>query len=381
MGKDKSKKRHRSDSSDDSSSSSSDSSDNEREDARHSKKEKKKHKKSQERNKGKDKDRSKKRSSKSKDGDKDELVRQARAFLEQQLAASGGGAAAGGGHPTSAGASAPAPSCGLGAPAGSGPLPPVQVREVKEQIGEEDYFRRHAEFSTFLAEERRTQFNELSSDRSRELFSEFVQIWNEGRLAPRYYAGLVAAPKRRTEYRWNFRGGAAAAAAAAAAGKGAGPGPSGGPAAAAAATGMAAFMEDQRAQQLGARQETRRQDRVRARDLLEEVAPRETGRDKVVAERAARRELARSRDDDGPGGFIPGGGRGGEDALMGGGDSFEAAKAREARRAEASRQRGVVRAEEVSHRAAAYAAKEEEKLAGLRALLAKGPITIAKRTT
>ncbi len=64
--------------------------------------------------------------------------------------------------------------------------------------------------------------------------------------------------------------------------------------------------------------------------------PRDTMRRHVlvpcgqVAERAARRELARSaRDDDGGlGGFIPGGGRGGEDDLLGGGDSFEAAKAR-----------------------------------------------------
>ncbi|EFJ43657.1 hypothetical protein VOLCADRAFT_96232 [Volvox carteri f. nagariensis] len=377
MGKDKSKKRRRSeDSGSDDSSSNDSSSDSEREDVRHDKKETKKHKKSKDREKDpkRDKDSKSKRNSKSKskekskDKDKDELVRQARAFLEQQLSAPGGSAGP---------ASGPTPlACGVGAPAGSGPLPPVQVRGVVQHIGDEDYFRRHAEFSAFLAEERRTQFNELSSERSRELFSEFVQIWNEGRLAPRYYAGLVAAPKRRTEYRWNFAGaggGAAARGSAAAGGLGRGGGDGG------AATGMAAFMEDQRAQQAGARHESRRHDRAKARELLEEVAPRETGRDKVLAERAARRELARSRDDDGPGGFIPGAGRGGEDELMGGGDSFEAAKAREARRAESARQRGLARVEEVSQRAAAFAAKEEEKLAGLRALLAKGPITIAKR--
>ncbi|GLI71714.1 hypothetical protein VaNZ11_017012 [Volvox africanus] len=359
MGRDKSKKRYRSDSSNSDSGSTS-CSDSEREDARHHKKEKKKHTKSKDKSK-----RSSKIKSKEKVKDKDELVRQARAFLEQQLALGGAGAAA-----------SSAPACGAGAPLGSGPLPPVQVREVPEQISDVDYFRRHAEFSTFLGEERRTQFNDLSSERSRELFSEFVKIWNEGRLAPRYYAGIVTAPKRRTEYRWNFTGvGTAARAQGQRQGRGPGPGASG------AVTGIAAFMEDQRMQQAGARQESRRQDRARARELLEEVAPRETGRDKMVAERAARRELDRSRDDDGPGGFIPGGGRGGEDDLMGGGDSFEAAKAREARRAEAARQRGLARADEVSQRAAAYAAKEDEKLAGLRALLAKGPITIAKRST
>ncbi|KXZ46373.1 hypothetical protein GPECTOR_44g5 [Gonium pectorale] len=332
--------------------------DSEREERR-DKKRSKKHKK----DKGK-KDKKDKKSKSGKDGD---LVKQARAFLEQHLAAGGGAAGGAGGGGKGAGSGSGPPSSapfGGSDTAGAGPLPPVQVPEVKERIGEEDYFQRNAEFSAFLAEERRTQFNDLSSDRARELFSEFVRIWNEGRLAPRYYAGLVAAPKRRTEYRWNFgaRG---------AAGGAGGAGPS---------TGMAAFMEDQRAQQVGVRQDARRQDRVRARELLEEVAPRETGRDKQIAERAARRDLARSRDDDGPGGFIPGGGRGGEDDLLGGGDSFEAAKAREARRTEVARQRGVVRQEEVAQRAAAYAAKEDEKLAGLRALLAKGPITIAKRT-
>ncbi|GIL58260.1 hypothetical protein Vafri_13350 [Volvox africanus] len=225
-----------------------------------------------------------------------------------------------------------------------------------------------------------TRTAELSSERSRELFSEFVKIWNEGRLAPRYYAGIVTAPKRRTEYRWKFTG-AGTAVKAQGQGQGQGQDRGRGSGASGAVTGIAAFMEDKRMQQAGALQESRRQDRARARELLEEVAPRETGRDKMVAERAARRELARGRDDDGPGGFIPGGGRGGEDDLMGGGDSFEAAKAREARRAEAARQRGLARADEISQRAAAYAAKEDEKLAGLRALLAKGPITIAKRST
>ncbi|GFR46994.1 hypothetical protein Agub_g8648, partial [Astrephomene gubernaculifera] len=191
MGKDKSKRRRRSDSS----SSSDYSSDSDREEARREKKSKKKHKKSKDKDKSGSKSRSKDES----------LVQQARAFLEQHLATGGGGAAvAGGGGGSGGGPPSSAPFHGAGAPAGAGPLPPVQVSEVKEPLSEEDYFRRHAEFAAFLQQERRTAFNELSSDRSRELFSEFVRIWNEGRLPPRYYAGLVAAPTRRTEYRWNF---------------------------------------------------------------------------------------------------------------------------------------------------------------------------------
>ncbi|KAG2437588.1 hypothetical protein HYH02_011228 [Chlamydomonas schloesseri] len=353
MGKsDKDKKRRRSSDSDSDESYTSSSSESDRDEEKRRDKKRKKHKKDKDRKeKSKDKD---KKSSKSKS--KDDLVKQARAFLEQQLGGAGAGAGAGAGG--SGGPSAPSAS------AGAGPLPPVQVSEVKEPITTDDYFRRHAEFAAFLAEERRTQFNELSSERSHELFEEFVRIWNEGRLPARYYAGMVAAPSRRTEYRWNLKGSAA--------GAGGGGRPGGG------AMGMAAFMEDQRAMKQDARLDGRRKDRALAKELLEDIAPKETGRDKLVAERAARRQLAR-QDDDGPGGYLPGGGRG-EDSLMGGDDSFAAAKAREAKRQELARQRGLAKMEDVAQRTAAFQAKEDEKLAGLRALLAKGPITIAKRT-
>lgn len=58
---------------------------------------------------------------------------------------------------------------------------------------------------------------------------------------------------------------------------------------------------------------------------------------------------------------------------------YSVSLSREARRLESQRNRTLARADDVAQRAAAYAAKEEDKLAGLRALLAKGPITIAKR--
>lgn len=52
---------------------------------------------------------------------------------------------------------------------------------------------------------------------------------------------------------------------------------------------------------------------------------------------------------------------------------------REAKRAAAAQLRVAARTESVAVRAAAYQAREEDKLAGLRALLTQGPITIAKR--
>ena len=46
---------------------------------------------------------------------------------------------------------------------------------------------------------------ELSGDEARKLYAEdFVSDWNSGRLATKYYAGLVQAPARRTAHQWGF---------------------------------------------------------------------------------------------------------------------------------------------------------------------------------
>ncbi len=65
--------------------------------------------------------------------------------------------------------------------------------------------------------------------------------------------------------------------------------------------------------------------------------------------------------------------------MMGGDDSFAAAKAREAKQGEWQRNKQLVRREDLSHRVAAAQAKEDEKMAAFRALANQGPITIAKR--
>jgi hypothetical protein len=60
-----------------------------------------------------------------------------------------------------------------------------------------------------------------------------VLAWNNGRLPMRFYAGLAAAPLKRTSHNWGFKGKASGSATAAAAGT---------------KTGMAAYLADEKEQ-------------------------------------------------------------------------------------------------------------------------------------
>lgn len=106
--------------------------------------------------------------------------------------------------------------------------------QVKEPLSDDDYYARNPEFSTWLLEECRIHFSDLPSDKAHELFSGFVQVWNAGRLPAKYYAGVVAAPIKRTTHTWAFKGGAAGAVGRTAGNK-----------------GMAAFMADQKDRLVG----------------------------------------------------------------------------------------------------------------------------------
>lgn len=86
------------------------------------------------------------------------------------------------------------------------------------------------------------------------------------------------------------------------------------------------------------------------------------------------REEAKARDASPDAVRLPGGGD-----PYGDDDSFAAAKAREARAAQQRSHRNLARAEQVSVAVAQAQQKEDEKMAGFRALLAQGPITIQKR--
>ena len=73
-------------------------------------------------------------------------------------------------------------------------------------ITDEDYFAKNAEFTTWLKEQRRLFFNDLSADETRKLFSEFVAAWNGRRLPAKYYAGVAGTALRRSNHQWGFKG-------------------------------------------------------------------------------------------------------------------------------------------------------------------------------
>ncbi|PIA16955.1 hypothetical protein COEREDRAFT_24719, partial [Coemansia reversa NRRL 1564] len=54
-------------------------------------------------------------------------------------------------------------------------------------ITQEDYFRLNAPFRLWLLKEKDKYFDEMSSDKARRYFASFVRVWNDGRLRSRYY--------------------------------------------------------------------------------------------------------------------------------------------------------------------------------------------------
>ncbi|KAL4420354.1 hypothetical protein ABPG77_006161 [Micractinium sp. CCAP 211/92] len=296
--------------------------------------EKKDHKKGKKDKKEKHKKQTKKHS-KDKDREKERLLKEAKRFLKQKL--KDGDPAAGGRqqaqHPPE--------------PPYDGPIQP---------ISKDDYFTKNAEFAAWLKDTKGVFFSEQSTEQNRAAFDEFVAAWNARRLPARLYKGEARAA--RTSHAWGIKGGGRALAAS-------------------GAVGMAAALDEElnlkeqaRAAALAERQKQQRE----AKEWLDEAVPRLTGKDKQLEEKRARRELAKagreSPDLVGPRGM---------DVMGGGEDDFAAAKAREAARQDRRGRFQAARSAEVQQRLAAAAAAEDDKMAAFRALLAKGPIQIAKR--
>ncbi|KAL1559888.1 style cell-cycle inhibitor 1-B isoform X1 [Salvia divinorum] len=78
-------------------------------------------------------------------------------------------------------------------------LPKLNVQELTD----DDYFSKNNEFSTWLKEEKKKFFADLSSEAARSLFKEFVAEWNCQELEPQYYDGIATAP--RTSHKWNIK--------------------------------------------------------------------------------------------------------------------------------------------------------------------------------
>ncbi|XP_039002291.1 style cell-cycle inhibitor 1-A-like [Hibiscus syriacus] len=72
-----------------------------------------------------------------------------------------------------------------------------------QEISSDDYFSKNNEFATWLKEEKRVFFSDLSSESAREFFADFVKDWNNQKLESEFYEGIASGP--RTAHNWKIR--------------------------------------------------------------------------------------------------------------------------------------------------------------------------------
>eukprot|EP00771_Trimastix_marina_P001696 gnl/Trimastix_PCT/2787.p1 GENE.gnl/Trimastix_PCT/2787~~gnl/Trimastix_PCT/2787.p1 ORF type:complete len:310 (-),score=43.92 gnl/Trimastix_PCT/2787:39-968(-) len=80
--------------------------------------------------------------------------------------------------------------------------------KLSSQISSSDYFTKNAEFRLWLLERKKIYFEDLSSDQSHKLFKKFVKRWNNGELSDRYMNVSTHSDVdrlARTKHRWNFK--------------------------------------------------------------------------------------------------------------------------------------------------------------------------------
>ncbi|KAJ2037329.1 hypothetical protein H4S04_001770 [Coemansia sp. S16] len=139
-----------------------------------------------------------------------------------------------------------------------------------EQISVDDYFRLNAPFRLWLRKEKHLYFDELTSDDARRRFASFVRAWNAGRLRSRYYAQdheLTHLSKDvLTRHNWNFAKDSSE------------------PPKKKESDRVVGDEQDDRERRRRRKRE-HRDAREREQLMLDEVAPRETGRDAKLAKR------------------------------------------------------------------------------------------------
>ncbi|KAI8578471.1 hypothetical protein K450DRAFT_246986 [Umbelopsis ramanniana AG] len=82
-----------------------------------------------------------------------------------------------------------------------------KARSMIKEISKDDYFIKAAEFRVWLNEKKHKYFNELSSEDARYYFGKFVKAWNNFELDQKYYEGITSAQlssQDTTRYKWGF---------------------------------------------------------------------------------------------------------------------------------------------------------------------------------
>ncbi|KAI9203112.1 uncharacterized protein BJ171DRAFT_153361 [Polychytrium aggregatum] len=84
----------------------------------------------------------------------------------------------------------------------------VQLKFGAQKISKDDFFKKSLEFRLWLKEAKKKFLNDLSSDDARYYFDKFVKRWNRGELIDKYYQGISAADVEYSEitnYKWKFK--------------------------------------------------------------------------------------------------------------------------------------------------------------------------------
>lgn len=236
-----------------------------------------------------------------------------------------------------------------------------QARAMVPKISEDDYFARATEFAVWLLDKKGIHAGDLSSKESRRYFAKFVEKWNDFRLSSKYYKGIApsAAPHVRTTHSWNFKNVSAGDIERArseveqttegqsgfgnsAAGPSAGPRRVMGPTMPIGPVPTAAPEDsDEETRRFAVAKQARRADRKAQEERLDELAPKETGRERMIEKRRMENAKRRQFDDRDYDVEL------GDGDLIGGGDDF---KARLAARNAAAGRREQARANEAQRR-------------------------------
>ncbi|KAJ3290861.1 hypothetical protein HK104_006488 [Borealophlyctis nickersoniae] len=83
-----------------------------------------------------------------------------------------------------------------------------QARALIPTISEEDYYNKATQFQTWLREEKKLYFFDLSGKEAREYFAKFVKRWNKAKLDSKYYKGMIStevAAASKSAHKWNFK--------------------------------------------------------------------------------------------------------------------------------------------------------------------------------
>eukprot|EP00899_Mesostigma_viride_P014679 jgi/Mesvir1/23211/Mv22672-RA.1 len=213
------------------------------------------------------------------------------------------------------------------APSGS------SAAKKKYDISDADYFSKNMEFSTWLKESRNTYFSSLSSTEARELFSDFVKVWNDGKLSGKYYDGMDKAV--RTGHNWAIKRDEPPSSAA-----------------------LAAAEEERRESAKATLRLEQKKARQEHNVVLDELLPKATGREALQEKRAIRRQEAKAREDS-PELMSQG-------DVMGGGDSFQD---RLARQKAFQQKKEQAKAAELAERRERYTASENAKVEAFKAMM------------